>query len=174
MAIVDGQVVTYGDLLRYRLLAGVFGFADEVPDADSEALRILIDERLIRTQVSQFPVIRITGEQVSAMVSGLDVPDGHPLLQPELIVRTARERLERTQYFDIRFRQFVTASEEEVRDYYEAVFVPEARERALVPVPPLEDVAEQIRQNVTLEETNRDIAAWIESLRRRSQIEIVE
>lgn len=173
LAIVDGNVITHGDLQRYRRLAGMFGFADEVPADDRAALESLIDDRLIDAQVQQFPVIRVADAEVRALVSEI-APAGDPLLTLELISTAARDRLERAQYFDIRFGQFVSASDEEVQEYYETVFLPQARERGLAPIPPLEAVAGKIRQNVLVEQTNRDIMTWLESLRRRSEIEIVE
>lgn len=173
IAIVDGEVITAGDLVRYRRIAELFGFSDEIPGDDREALRTLIDERLIDAQVRQFPVIRVTDTEVRELMDGVDA-ESDPLLPPELVARSARRRLERMQYFDIRFRQFVTASDDEIRDYYESVFVPEARERGLDPVPQLSDIADEIRQNVLVEQTNNDIATWVDSLHRRSEIEIVE
>jgi hypothetical protein len=173
MAIVDGEVITSGDLIRYRRFAELFGFGPEIPVDDREALLALIDERLIDAQVRQFPVIRVSDAQVRDLIEEV-LADSGSLLPPELIATLARRRLERMQYFDIRFRQFVTASDEEVQDYYQTVFVPEARARGLDPVPSLQDIVDEIRQNVLLEQTNDDVTTWVDSLRRRSEIEIVE
>jgi hypothetical protein len=77
-------------------------------------------------------------------------------------------------YFDARFRRFINPPPEEVRKYYDDVFVPEAKTRGLNPIPPLEQVSDLIRRNVIEEHVGRDVTLWLEGIRRRSQIEIFE
>jgi hypothetical protein len=72
----------------------------------------------------------------------------------------------------LRFRQFISATDEEIREYYETVFVPEARARGITTIPPLEQVAASVRANVIDEKMNREVAVWLESIRGRSDVEV--
>ena len=76
-------------------------------------------------------------------------------------------------YFDVRFRQFLRSSDEDVRKYYDQIFTPAARERGVNPIPPLEQVADAIRQNVVEEQLDHEVTIWLEAVRRRSNIEIL-
>ena len=85
-----------------------------------------------------------------------------------------RKRIQMAKYFDVRFRQFLRASDEEIRKYYDEVFVPEAKARGLNPIPPLEQVADVIPKNVIEEKLDHEVKIWLEAIRRRSDIEIFE
>ena len=77
-------------------------------------------------------------------------------------------------YFELRFGQFIHASDADVQKYYNDVFIPAAKERGLNPVPPLTEVTDLIRNNVVQEAMNHEVTIWLEALRRRSNIEVFE
>ena len=77
-------------------------------------------------------------------------------------------------YFEMRFGQFIQASDEDINKYYNNVFVAEAKKRELNPIPPLEQVSDLIRNNVVQEGLNHEINIWLEAIRRRSNIEVFE
>jgi hypothetical protein len=83
-------------------------------------------------------------------------------------------RLRTARYFDLRFRQFLRATDEEIRAYYDSVFIPELKARGVSPVPPLEEVSDAIRTNVIGEKLDREVTVWLDALRRRSNIEILK
>ena len=92
-----------------------------------------------------------------------------------VVIREAvRKRLERIDYFDLRFRRFTQATNEEIVTYYETVFQPEALARGLGPLPALDEVSDLIGENVIIEKADREISAWTDSLIARSEIEVVE
>ncbi len=169
MAIVDGRVVTLGDVRRHGEVARLFG--DVVEDNESALLQAVIEDLLIQDQIDQFPGLRIDEERVDEIIS--QYPDTGNLTR-EVIRDSARKRLERITYFDLRFRRFTAATEEEITNYYETVFRPEARARGLEPVPALDEVGDLISENVITEKADREISAWTDSLIARSEIEVVE
>ncbi len=169
MAVVNNRVVTLGDVHRHRDLARLFG--DTVPRDEAALLDEVIEDLLIRDQIGQFPSIRISEEAVDEFVRQLGPAGG---LRAEVVRDAARTRLERAEYFDLRFRRFTEPREEEIIDYYETVFLPEAEARGLDPLPGLEEVKELIGENVRTEKADREISAWVESLFRRSDVEVVE
>ncbi len=169
MAVVDGRVVTLGDVRRHQQVARMFG--DVVAEGESDLLQEVIEDLLIQDQIDQFPGLRVDEQLVDEYVSRL--PDAGTLTR-ELIREAAQKRLERINYFDLRFRRFTEATEEEIAAYYETVFRPEALARGLEPAPALGEVRELIGENVVTEKADREISVWTNSLMSRSEIEVVE
>ena len=93
---------------------------------------------------------------------------------PESIIRNAlKEHMHTQRFFDERFRQFTTATPDEIRKYYEDVFFPAAKSRGLSPIPPLEEVMEGDRRNIVEERSAREIETWLPQTRKTAQIEII-
>ena len=169
MAVVNGRVVTQGDLKRHVEVARLFG--DPVADDESALLQEVIENLLILDQIDQFPDLQVEEDRVDEIISQL--PDTGSLT-PEVLRDAARERLERMTYFDLRFQRFTEATDEEIATYYETVVLPEAVARGLEPMPALNDVGALIAENVITEKADREISAWTDSLIERSEIEVVE
>jgi hypothetical protein len=175
LAVVNGRVVTAGDLDRYRAMAALVD-GEELTEPDSELLDRVIEDMLIRAQVAQFPGVRVTDAAVDAYtaeLSGAAEQVGFPLTPAEIRM-AARDRLERTRYFDFRFSRVVRVSEEEVRGYYETVFLPAVQAEGIGELPIFDQVRDRIRANLIAEKTQTSIEEWTESLYRRNEIEVVE
>jgi hypothetical protein len=169
MALVDGKVLTLGDVRQERALRQFFG--DDGPRDDAAMLEELIEDVLIRAQVEQFPGIQVTAEEVEVYRSQFgDAGD----LSAELIDDAIRQRMKLALYVDLRFRQFVRVSEPEIEQYYRDVFVPEAQTRGVARMPSLDEVRGPIRTNVFEEKVDREIRSWVAALVRRSDIEVVQ
>ena len=169
LAIVDGRVITLGDIRRHGEVARLFG--DPVGDDESDLLQEVIEDLLIRDQIDQFPGLQVEEERVDETIAQLPDTDA---LTPEATRDAVRDRLERISYFDLRFRRFTEATDEEIVIYYETVFLPEALARGLEPLPALDEVSDLIGENVITEKADREISVWTESLIARSDIEVVE
>ena len=169
LAVVGGQVVTLSDLEQHRALGRLFG--DPVPEDDESALREVIENLLIRNEIFTFPGIQITPDELDAYLSQLRNMEELPL---ETVRTAVGDRLQLIRFVDLRFRQFIQATDEEIGRYYDDVFVPEARAQGLEPVPLLDDVLDLIRTNVIEEKVSEEITVWTEALYRRSEIEVVE
>jgi hypothetical protein len=87
-----------------------------------------------------------------------------------------RRRIRIQKFLDMRFRQSIRPTDDEIRKYYEDVFVPEARKRGLPSIPPLTDpdIANAIRENVIQEDLDENLEVWLEAVRRRSNVEIFQ
>ena len=169
MAIVNGKVVTENDVKRFRELKQAFGEA--VPGDDNALLDEVIEEILIREQVDLFPGIQITDESIEQFISALG---DNQILDPEVLREGVQARMRQLRFTDLRFGQFIQPTELEVAIYYEAVFLPEAQNQGLSPLPELAVVRDLIRNNVATERINQEMAAWVESLVRRNEIEVVQ
>jgi hypothetical protein len=169
VAAVDNHIVTMSDVRRERSVRLALG---ETPSKDDATIRNeLIDVYLIQAQIAQFPGVEIDAADVEAQVNRIGDRQG---ADTDALREGIRRRLQTGRYFDLRFRQFITATEDEIQAYYDNVFAPEARRRGLNPIPPLSDVAQMIRSNVIEEKLEREVDTWLEAVRLGSDIEIFE
>ena len=165
-AVVDSKIITTSDIRKERALASVFG--DTVKD-DQALLQDLIERALVEGQITQFPDIEVTVDEVDEAVRSLAAPANIPSGE---LRDAVRRRILRARYFEFRFRQFIRATDEEVEKYYSDVFAPEARSRGLNPIPTLDQATETIRANIIDEKMSQEVQGWLETVRRRSDVEI--
>jgi hypothetical protein len=170
VAVVEGHIITLSDLRQEREIRAHLG--EKPIDGDAMLAKQLVDTYLIDRQIADYPNIEVTDTELDADLKELNVPN-----TPLNDLRDAVRRRIRTQkFFDLKFRQLIRPTEDGIRNYYEQVFLPEARSRGLQSVPPLTDpeMAEAIRQNVIQEQLDHEVEVWLEAIRRRSNIEVFE
>ena len=131
----------------------------------------LIDNYLIEAQIADFPGIEVTDDDVTKEFQKSGASEG---ASSQSLREAVRLRIRMQKYFEMRFGQFIQASDEDVKKYYNVVFVPEAQKRGLNPIPPLADVSDLVRSNIIQESMNHEITIWLEAIRRRSNIEVFE
>ena len=168
VSVVDGKIITASDVRQERRLRTVFG---EAADSDQAVLQDLVDRALVEDQISQFPELAVTDEDVQTALRDLKPSTD---LTVEQLEDGVRKRILRARFFEVRFRQFVTVTDEELQKYYTEVFLPEARARQLQPIPTFEEAAATIRDNVIDEKMTQDVQLWLDTIRRRSNIETFE
>src|SRR5262249_13382303 len=146
VAVANNHVVTLSDVRRAAAVRTILGY----PAVEQKQLvRELVDSVLIEEQIAQFFGVEVTEAQVEEVMK--NVTDLHGL--PADAVREAiRRRLRADQFFELRFRQFLRATDAEIADYYNKYFVPAAQKKG-GPVPTLEQVTDLIRENVIQEKT---------------------
>src|SRR5712671_1284662 len=161
VAVAAGRIITLSDIRKEREIMTVLG---DVPGTDNDILQGLIDRYLLEEEFAQFPGLEVSDDDVDERMKVIKDFRG----VPESEIRKALVlKFQRRLYLDLRYRQFILASNEEIRTYYETVFVPEVRQRG-AEVPELEKVTESIRQNVIEEKLSREVEASMEALRMRS------
>jgi hypothetical protein len=169
VAVVDTHIITLSDLRQERGIRTILG--EKPIDDDPALIRQLVEDYLIESQIADFPGVEPSDEEIDAELMKFQVRDGLP---PKVLREAVRKRTRMANYFEVRFRQFIRPSDDDVRKYYETIFVPEGRSRNLNPIPAFEQMAEAIRKNVIEEQLSHDVDNWLEAIRRRSDIEILE
>jgi hypothetical protein len=169
VAVVDGHIITASDMRQEREILMRLG--DKPIDDDKALIQHMIDNYLIEAQIADFPGVDITDADVDAELKNSVAREGPP---SQAVREAIRLRLRMRKYFELRFGQFIRVSDEDVRKYYNDVFVPAAKERGLNPIPPIEEVTDLIRNNVSQESLNHEINIWLEAIHRRSSIEVFE
>ena len=168
VAVVDGHIITRSDVTQEREIRTILG---EKAIDDKALVEQLTESYLIETQLTGFPGIEVDDEAVAEEMARLPKKEG---LSSAALRDAVHRRIRTARYLNLRFRQFLRASDEDVRKYYENVFGPEARTRGINPVPPLEQVTDAVRKNVVEELMDREVTTWLEAIRRRSNLEILD
>jgi peptidyl-prolyl cis-trans isomerase SurA len=169
VAVVNGHIITTSDMRQEREILMRLG---EKPIADDKSLvRHMVDNYLMETGIADFPGVEITDADIDAELKNSVALEGVPT---KAVREAVRLRLRMRKYFDMRFRQYIQVSDDDVRKYYKDVFLPAAAEKHLSPVPPLDQVTELIRNNVVEERLNHEIDIWLEAIHRGSSIEIFQ
>jgi len=169
VAVVEGHIITLSDLRQEREVRARLG--EPAIDNDAVLVRQLVDNYLIERQTAEYPNIDVVNEEVEAELKRA----ASRIAESEALRDSVRRRIRIQKFFDLKFRQLIRPTDEEIRKYYENVFVPEARARGLQSIPPLSDgeMARGIRENVVQESLDREVEVWLEAIRRRSNIEVV-
>jgi hypothetical protein len=169
VAVVEGHVVTLSDVRQEREIRTRLG--EKTAENDKALVREMIDNYLIERQSLDFPGVDVTPEEIDAELKNSPQQEG----EPSAAIREAiGRRMRMHKYFDLRFRQFIRPTDDDLKKYYDEDFVPEAKKRGLNPIPPLAQMTDAIRNNVVQEQMNREITAWLDSIRSRSNIEVFQ
>ncbi len=143
-ALID-QRLQYEEALR---------FGPSPPDAaEVEAALTRLRERLRsegKDPAAEFAAAGMTPEEVRASI------------ERQLVVQ---------RYLRERFRPIAFADEERAREEYEKNYVPERRAAGL-PMPPFEEVSEEMRQRSQQRVFNEEVAKWMKELREKARVAI--
>lgn len=169
VAVVDAHIITASDMRQERDILRRLN--EKAVDDDKAMVQQLIDNYLIETQIADFPGIDITDADVTAELQKSVAQESAP---PQPLRDAVRLRIRMQKYFEVRFGQFIHATDVDVQKYYNDVFVPEAEKRGMNPVPPLSEVTDLVRNNVLQEGLHHEITIWLEAIRRRSNIEVFD
>ncbi len=186
LAAVNGKVITEGDVQLARALYALFSLGKkEVTASPQEELNGLIELELVRQELESFPLERGGQGPIQADVETKmsDLREayaeigGMPSLLRRLglkedeLVSYVRLRVLIDRFLDLRFRPFVTVSEEEVAAYYRGTLLPQLQ-KAGVAAPPLAAVSSKIVQILTEDKVTREYTEWIKNIRSHSRIEL--
>src|SRR5262245_22505661 len=171
VAVVEKHVVTLSDLRQERAIRSQLG--DRPIDDDRILVGQLVDNYLIEQQIADYPNIDVTDAEVNETLQ-----DFKSLSTPvtDVVREAVRKRIRVQKFFDVKFRQLIRPTADEIRKYYEEVFVPEAHKRGMQSVPPVTDpeMSAAILQNVVQERMDREVSLWLVAVRRRSNVEILK
>ena len=167
-AVINNKfIITASDVRLEREVMRALG---KDPGSDDMVLQTLIDRYLVDEQIALFPGIEVSQETLEQRLAQVQNP-GKVL--PERLRRAAFEEIRLSEFVIQRFRQFIRISDDEVTAFYEKTFVPAVQQKKL-PVPPMDSVIEDIRREVAGQKLDSELRTWIESLRRRNDIEIFQ
>jgi hypothetical protein len=171
VAVVEGHVITLSDLRQERQIRAQLG--EEPNDEDAALTKQLVDNFLIERQIADYPNLDVTDAEVDSDLEKFNLSANRA---SDALRNAVRQRIRMQKFFDMRFRQFIRPTDDEIRKYYDEVFLPEARARGMQSIPPLTDpeMAKGIRENVIQENLNHEVDGWLKAIRRRSNVEVFQ
>jgi hypothetical protein len=173
-------LITLSDLLWQIALQPDSPIDNPSSDQLNQALRLVIDQRLILQEAQKLPTIDPTREEISKAREELvkSFPPGVFVdrsrktgLTAEKLNEIVEQRLKIEKYLDFRFRNFVVVTETEIADYYRDVFI--ARFRARFPgrvVPSLAEAHDRIERRLTESKIESDTDKFLDAARERAEI----
>jgi hypothetical protein len=161
----------------------------ESPSKDEldQALRLVIDQRLITLETRRLPTISVTEAETQAEIkqvldqfsSTSEFADrlrtvGFESITDYNFQKLMEQRVAIEKYLDFRFRSFVVITPDQEESYYKDVFVPAFRARNPgVVVPLLTEVRPRINQDLTTSRISSDLDRFLDNARERAEIVIL-
>ena len=182
VAVVDEDPILQSDLDRLIAL----GLAQPQPGEDEPAFRRraldqMIDNRLRLHEIDRFGLEQVPVDEIEARVARIrqGFPDEPAFLDTlrrvGLTMTTLRQLVARQlvvmTYVNKRLGPRVFVDAQDIQQYYQGTLVPEMRRRGQ-PVPPLEDVREEIRKVLREQRLNAEIRRWTAELHRDADIAV--
>lgn len=180
LAVVDEVPILSSDVDR----AVTLGLVERRDDEGERAFRrrvldSLIDQRVRLHEVARFGIEQVPVEEIEAQVDEIrsrfesDEELRQRLTEVGLDLPALRQLVARQLSVWIYFEEFlgprIFVSLEDIRRYYEETLVPELESRG-APVPPLDEVREEIRQLLKERRLNQAIEERTEELRREADV----
>lgn len=187
VAVVDRHPILqseWDDAVRFECLMAARPLSQVTRKDRDAALDRLIDQRLIEQRMETVGHDAVSQEEIDRQMARLraafpgaaddrkwaDLIAGYGLAEPDLAARVA-EQLSVLQFIAARFRPSVRIEETDVRRFYREEFVPDLRRRGVRPLPPLEQVEDQIVELLTQRRVDLMLEQWLRTLRAQAVIE---
>ena len=180
VAVVDEDPILASDVERVIAL----GLANREPGESQEAfsrrvLEGLIDQRLRAHEIDRFGLgqvdVKLVDEHVAEIRSRFESEEAFQRRLEELdldlegLRQLVARQLSVLEYVNERLAVRVFVTLDEINEYYEKVLVPQLRAQG-APVPPIEEVREDIRELLREQRLNREVETWTEQLRREADV----
>lgn len=177
VARVDKDVITQSEVAE---LGRFQKLVDGKEQPAAERLRELVEQWMVRHEASFSGYEAPTTAQIAKSYATLEKRFGSAeafaqrlkaagLTEGEVRSMLARQ-LFLSGYLDYKFRPEVQVDEKDVEEYYRKTLVPELR-RAGDKIPPLEKVADQVREVLIERGISRLSAQWLEQMRARWKVQ---
>jgi parvulin-like peptidyl-prolyl isomerase len=182
VAVVDEDPILASDLERVIALGLVKPAEGEADRAfRRRVLDQMIEDRLRLHEIDRFGLEQVPVEEIERRVT--EIRAGFPdeaafqrtLKEVGLTLGTLRQLVARQlvvmTYVDERLGPRVFIDSEDIKAYYDSTLAPEMRRRGQ-PVPPLDDVREDIRNVLRQQRLNQEIRRWTAELRKDADIAV--
>ena len=193
IAVVNRQVILQSDLEDEMQLSVLDPTTNgNAKDTTQQALDRLISRTLIQQQIQQenIPASVPTTAQIAARIKEIrtDLPAcvradcasdsgwntflARHELSPERVDKYLRTRLEILSFIELRFRQGIRITPEEVENYYRETLLPQYP--AGQAPPPLQQVPARIEEILLQQRVNALFDTWLSNLRSQGQIQVLD
>jgi len=193
IAVVNRQVILQSDLEDEMQLSVLDPSTNgNTSDTKQQALDRLISRTLIQQQIQQenIPAAEPTTAQIAARLKEIrtDLPAcvradcasdagwndflARHELSPSRVDKYLRTRLEILSFIELRFRQGIRITPEDIETYYRDTLLPQYPS-AQTP-PPLQQVSSRIEEILLQQRVNAMFDTWLSNLRSQGQIQVLD
>jgi peptidyl-prolyl cis-trans isomerase SurA len=190
VAVVNGDMILESDVDEERRFEEIQPYRSVNNFTRERAIERLIDRTLILQQAALEPEDDVSDKELDAQLLTLrkDIPEckqyrcetdegwqrfigDHGFTAEEFKDRW-RKRMQLLKFIEVRFRNGVTISEEEIRTYYEKTMLPEYAKRNVTP-PKLEAISKRIEEVLLQQQVSALLEDWLKSLRAQGNVRIM-
>ncbi len=191
VAVVNGDVILESDVDEERRFEEIQPYRGAADFSRDLAIQRLVDQTLILQQAELEPEDAIGDAELDAQIATLrkDIPackqyhcetdegwqrylGDHGFTVEEFRDRW-RRRMQLLRFIEIRFRNGITISEDEIKAYYEKTMLPEyARRNATAPK--VETISKRIEEVLLQQQVGNLLQDWLTSLRAQGSVRMVK
>jgi peptidyl-prolyl cis-trans isomerase SurA len=192
VAVVNDDLILESDVDEERRFESIEPYRTEDENRSRErTVRRLIDRTLILQQAELEPdETAVSNKEVDAQLATLrkDIPackqyhcendagwkkyvEDHGFTVEEFRKRW-RERMQLLKFIEVRFRNGIRISDDEIKTYYEKTMLPEYAKRNVTP-PKLETISPRIEEVLLQQQVGNLLRDWLKSLRAQGRVRIM-
>lgn len=191
VAVVNGDLILESDVDEETRFEEIQPYRTTDENHSREfTVRRLIDRLLILQQAELEPETAVSDKELDAQLVTLrkDIPEckqyhcetdagwekyinAHGFTLEEFRKRW-RERMELLRFIEVRFRNGIRISDDDIKNYYEKTMLPEYAERHVTP-PKLETISPRIEEVLLQQQVGNLLRDWLTSLRAQGRVRIM-
>jgi parvulin-like peptidyl-prolyl isomerase len=190
IAVVNGDVILESDVDEERRFEEVQPYREATNYTRDRAIERLIDRALILQQAALEPEDAVPDKDLDAQLLTLrkDIPackqyhcetdagwqkyiEDHGFTVEEFRERW-RKRMELLKFIEVRFRNGITISDDQIKSYYEKTMLPEYAKRNVTP-PKLETISNRIEEVLLQQQVGALLEDWLKSLRAQGSVRMI-
>lgn len=190
VAVVNDDVILESDVDEERRFETIQPYRGAGEFSRAQAVQRLIDRTLIAQQAELQPETKVSDQELDAQLATLrrDIPQckeyhcetdagwqkflgDHGFTVAEFRDRW-RTRMELLRFIEVRFRNGVRITDDQIKEYYETKMLPEYQRQKVTP-PKLETIAPRIQEVLLQQQVGNLLRDWLESLRAQGSVRII-
>jgi peptidyl-prolyl cis-trans isomerase SurA len=190
VAVVNGDTILESDVDEERRFEEIQPYRAAADATREKIIERLVDRELILQQAKLEPEDAVSDKDLDAQLATLrkDIPackqfkcetdDGwknylasHGFTREEFRARW-RERMQLLKFIEIRFRNGIKISDDQITKYYEKSMLPEYAARKVTP-PPLETIKKRIEEVLLQQQVGALLEDWLKSLKAQGSVRTI-
>ena len=190
IAVVNGDVILDSDVDEELRFEEIQPYRVAVVNSREKTIERLIDRTLILQQATLEAEDAVPDKELDAQLLTLrkDIPackqyhcetdegwkkyvEDHGFTVEEFRERW-RKRMELLKFIEVRFRNGITISDQQIEDYYQKTMLPEYAKRNVTP-PKLETISNRIEEVLLQQEVGALLEDWLKSLRAQGSVRMI-
>jgi peptidyl-prolyl cis-trans isomerase SurA len=190
IAVVNGNVILDSDVDEERRFEEIQPYRAMNVFTRDKAIERLIDRALILQQAALEPEDAVPDKDLDDQLQTLrkDIPackqyhcetdagwqryvEAHGFTVEGFRERW-RKRMELLKFIEVRFRNGITVSDDQIKNYYEKTMLPEYAKRSVTP-PKLETISNRIEEVLLQQEVGALLEVWLKSLRAQGSVRLM-